>query len=153
MVERTIEHTARELAGVFYDTVRSAESLDHKVQISRRGRIYLQIDPLAFRKTYPHVRDYIAGRKHGRVERDAEKGTVKHIDDGSVTMGTPGWMFWYDAARQQLVAMLANPMTHENIKAAITDALIEDREKQFKQEAAGGLPANIPQRRVIGERG
>ena len=138
MSERTIQHTARELAGEFYDVVRAAESKDEKVQISQRGRIYLQVDPKAFGKTYPTVKEYLAGRKHGRIERLPD-GTVLHIDDGTVTQDTPGWRHWYDQARQMLVQMLNNPGTHENIKRSIMDALIEDREKQLKAEARGQI--------------
>jgi len=151
MTERTIQHHARELAGIFYDSVRSAEDADEKVQISRRGRILLQIDPKAFRKTYPTVKDYIAGRRHGRIQR-ALDGAIIHIDDGQVYQDTPGWMFWYDAARGQLVEMLNQPNLSEHLKNGIFEALKEDREKQLKQEAAGIRSPNITQRHVIGAR-
>lgn len=132
MVERTIEHHARELAGIFYEGVRAAESRDEKVQISQRGRILLNIEPRLFAKTYPTLKDYIAGRKHGREERFPD-GSIRHVDDGSVRIDTPGWLHWYKAAREQLVAMLAMPQVHENLKAAIYEALKEDREKDLKQ--------------------
>jgi hypothetical protein len=147
VTERTIEHQARELAGAFYDTVRSAEDADEKVQISRRGRVYLQIDPKAFRKTYPTVRDYLAGRKHGYTQRKSD-GTVVHIDDGKVRQGTPGWMHFYDSARGQLTQMLGMPHVHENLKRGIYDALLEDREKQLKQAARGQKPLNVTQRKL-----
>ena len=64
--------------------VRSAEDADEKVQISKRGRIYLQMDPKGFAKTYPTARGlYFAGRQHGRMEHLID-GTVRHIDDGSI---------------------------------------------------------------------
>jgi hypothetical protein len=147
VVERTIQHYARELAGVFYDTVRSAEDADFKVQVSQRGRVLLQIDPKAFAKTFPTVKDYLAGRRHGRVEHLPD-GTVRHIDDGTVSMDTPGWLHWYDAARQQLTQMLGRPDIDENLKKGIYEALIEDREKQLNQEARGQQGPNITQRKL-----
>jgi hypothetical protein len=151
VTERTIQHYARELAGAFYDTVRSAESQDEKVQISKRGRVLLQIDPKAFGKTFPTVKDYLAGRRHGRMEHLPD-GTVRHIDDGTVSMDTPGWLHWYDAARAQLTEMLGRPDVHENIKKGIYEALLEDREKQLKQEARGQQGPNITQRHMNGVR-
>lgn len=150
MTERTIRSMAKELAGTFYDVVRSAESADEKVQITKRGRIFLQIDPKLFAKTFPTVKDYLAGRRHGRIERLLD-GTVRHIDDGSVAMDTPGWMHWYDRGRQMLIAMLNNPGTHENIKDGILAALVEDREKQLKQFDPR-LSPNIAQRHRMGVR-
>ena len=154
MTERTIEHHARELAGIFYEGVRAAESRDEKVQISQRGRILLNIEPRLFAKTYPTLKDYIAGRKHGREERFPD-GSIRHVDDGSVRIDTPGWLHWYKAAREQLVAMLAMPQVHENLKAAIYEALKEDREKELKQTDPR-LSPNITQASIgslIGERG
>ena len=150
MTERTIEHIARELAGQFYDTVRSAESRDEKVQLSQRGRVLLQIDPKLFGKTYPTVKDYLVGRRHGTVNRAWETGVTTHIDDGKVYQDCPGWMYWYDQARQMAVEMLRSPQVHENLKEAIMAALIEDREKELEREAQGGIPNNIPQRHDTG---
>ena len=147
MVERTIQHYARELAGIFYDTVRSAEDADLKVQISQRGRVLLQIDPKAFAKTFPTVKDYLAGRRHGHIQHLPD-GTVRHIDDGTVSMDTPGWLHWYDAARQLLTQMLGRPDIDENLKKGIYEALIEDREKQLNQEARGQQGPNITQRKL-----
>ena len=145
MTERTIRSMAKELAGTFYDVVRSAENADEKVQITKRGRILLQVDPKLFAKTFPTVKDYLAGRRHGRIERLLD-GTVRHIDDGSVTDDTPGWMHWYDQARQQLVAMLNDPTVAPALKEGILAAVIEDREKQLKQTDPR-LSPNITQRR------
>ena len=150
MTERTIEHMARELAGRFYDEVRSAESRQEKIQISQRGRIFLQVDPTVFRKTFPTVKDYLAGRHHGHTKRDLEKGIVTHVDDGQVRLGPPGWLHWYDQARQMLVDMLDNPMVHDNLKAGIYDAILEDRQKEI--DADGKPSPNITQRHAIGAR-
>jgi hypothetical protein len=150
MTERTIEHIARELAGTFYDTVRSAESKDEKVQIRQRGRLLLQIDPKLFAKTFPTVKDYLSGTRHGQVQRAWQTGVTTHLDDGKIYQDYPGWMYWYDQARQIAVEMLSSSQIHENLKQAIMDALIEDREKELKREADGGIPNNIPQRHNMG---
>ena len=147
MVERTIQHYARELAGAFYDTVRSAESQNEKVQISQRGRVLLQIDPKAFAKTFPTVKDYLAGRRHGRMEQLSD-GTVRHVNDGTITEDTPGWLHWVAPARQHMTEMLGRPDVHENIKKGIYEALIEDREKQLQQEERGQQGPNITQRKL-----
>jgi hypothetical protein len=154
MTEATIRSYAKDLAGTFYDAVRSAESLGEKVQIQRRGRVYMNIDPKAFAKTYPTLKDYMRGVKHGRTERKLG-GTVIHIDDGSQTMDTPGWLFWYDAARKQLTEMLGMAHVSEHMKKAIFKAIIEDREKQLKQEGDGTdriFSPKITQRTQIGPR-
>ena len=148
MTERTIQHTARELAGQFYDMVRSAESQDEKVQFRKRGRIVLQIDPKVFAKTFPTVKDYLAGRRHGHMERSPD-GVIRHVDDGTMSLDTPGWMYFYDQARKMLVEMLNSPTTHENVKAGIVAALIEDREKQMKADQHHLLSPKIPQRRFL----
>ena len=148
MTERTIQHVARELAGQFYDFVRSKEDGDEKVQMQQRGRILLQIDPKAFAKTFPTQKDYITGRHHGVMKRDWATGRVWH-EEGPVHQEVPGWMYWYDVARQRCVELLKSPDTHDNIKAAIMEALVEDREKQLRQEERGELPINIPQRKVF----
>jgi hypothetical protein len=150
MTERTIRSLAVELAGQFYDTVRSAEKAGEKVHIRRAstGRAVQQIDPTAFGKTYPKLRDYLAGTKYGTVKH-LPNGTVFHIDDGRIVHGTPGWMHWYDAARQMLVEMLARPDVDERRKEQIMDALVEDRDKQHKQDEMLIKSPAIPQRRHI----
>ncbi len=152
MTERTIEHIAKEFAGEFYDFVRSKEDGDDKVQMKQRGRILLQIDPKLFSKCYPKVKDYLAGRRHGRMQRNWVSGQLRHIDDGKVYQEPPGWMHWYDLARQRAVEMLTHPHVTEHLKSAIIDALLEDREKQLRQEARHKPFANIPQRHIIGSR-
>ena len=153
MTERTIRHLAVELAGEFYDTVRSAEKAGEKVQIRKAstGRTLQQIDPLAFGKTFPTVKDYLAGRRHGRVKH-LPNGMVHWVDTGEVTEDTPGWMHWYDAARQNLVEMLNRPDIDERRKQQIMDALVEDREKQLKNEAMMIKSPQITQRRFIDAR-
>ena len=146
MTERTIEHVARELAGEFYDVVRSAESRDEKVQISRRGRVLLQIEPKLFAKTFPTVRDYLAGRRHGFMAAKPD-GIRYHIDDGKVYQTTPGWLHFYDAARAKLTEMLGMGSIHDNLKKGIYDAILEDREKDLRAQLKGQT-AKIPQRRL-----
>jgi hypothetical protein len=135
MTERTIRSLAKELAGQFYDIVRTAESQGEKIQLRRGERVFLQIDPKTFGKTYPTVKDYLIGRKFGSVERSAD-GMVRHVDDGNVTLGAPGWASWYDLARQTLVGMLGNIGTTNETKAAIMDAIVEDRQKQLAKQGA-----------------
>lgn len=149
MTERTIQHVARELAGEFYDFVRSAESKSERVQIEQRGRVFLDIDPKLFAKTYPTVKDYIAGLKHGKMQRNWITGKIRHVDDGKVYADTPGWMFWYEMARQRCIELLNHPDVSERHKLAITESIIEDREKQLAQQARGIAPANIPQRKGL----
>jgi hypothetical protein len=150
MTERTIRALAVELAGQFYDTVRSAEKAGEKVHIRRAstGRAIQQIDPTAFGKTYPRLRDYLAGTKYGTVKH-LPNGAVVHVNDGRIDHGPPGWMHWYDAARQMLVEMLARPDIDERRKEQIMDALVEDRDKQHKQEEKMIKSPAIPQRRFI----
>src|ERR1019366_7278002 len=133
MTERTIEHLARELAGTFYDTVRSAEKAGEKVQIRQAssGRTVQQIDPLAFGKTFPAVKDYLKGHKHGRVQH-LPNGVVRWIDTGEVYDDTPGWLHWYDMARRMLVEMLDRTDVSAQRKAQIFESITEDRNKQLK---------------------
>jgi hypothetical protein len=145
LVERTIAHTARELAGKFYDFVRSAEKRGEKVDVRFNGRTLQNIDPTAFGKSFPTVKDYLAGRRYGEVEHRAD-GTVFWKDTGKWRQYVPGWMSFYEMARQLNVQMLAEPHVTDTMKERIFDAIIEDREKQLKQEAKGIKPANIPQR-------
>jgi hypothetical protein len=150
MTERTIKHLAIELAGKFYDTVRSAEKAGEKVQIrqSSTGRTLQQIDPRAFGKTFPTEKDYIAGRRHGRVKHQRD-GSVFWVDTGEVYEDTPGWLHWYDMARQMLVEMLGRPDISEHRKKQIFDAIVEDREKQMKQEAMLIKSPQITQRHSL----
>lgn len=145
VTERTIRSTAKELAGKFYELNASAEARGEKVHVQHRGRTLQTIEPGIFRKCFPTVKAYINGERHGYTEH-LPNGVVRHVDDGAIYSITPGWAHWYDAARQTLVAMLADPHTHENVKAAIMDAIIEDREKQLKQEEGGIKPADVVQR-------
>lgn len=150
MTERTIRSLAVELAGQFYELVRSAEKNGEKVHIRKigRGRPLQTIDPFAFGKTYPKLKDYLAGTKYGRIEH-LPNGVVRHIDDGSIRGDTPGWMHWYDMARQMLVAMLARPDVDERRKQQIMDALLEDREKEIKQDALMIKSPQITQRHSL----
>ena len=149
MTERTIQHVARELAGEFYDFVRSAESRDERVQIQQRGRIMLDIDPKAFGKTFPTVKDYIAGRRHGKMQRNWISGQIRHVDDGKIYQDTPGWMYWYEMARQRCVEMLNNNDVQPHLKEAIFDSLLEDRHKELERKDKGLPLPNIPQRTTL----
>jgi hypothetical protein len=152
MTERTIRSLAKELAAQFYDMTRCAEGAGEKVHIQHRGRTLQTIEPGLFAKTYPTEKDYLVGRRHGRIET-LPSGVVRHVDDGSITPTVPGWAHWYDQARQMLVAMLANPTTHENLKEGIMAALVEDREEQYRQQELRIKPAGITQRHGMEKRG
>ena len=151
VTERTIRSLAKELAGNFYEMTRSAEGSGEKIHMKFRGRTLQTIEPGIFAKTYPTVKDYLTGKRHGHVEH-LPNGVVRHVADGSITDVKPGWAHWYDHARQMLVAMLSNPGTHENLKEAIMKALVEDREEQLKLEAQGLKPADITQRHSMERR-
>ena len=147
MTEATIRSVAKEIAGEFYQFIRSAESRGEKhVQVSRGERALLNIRPDVFGKTYPTVKDYLSGRRHGRIGRTPE-GSIYHIDDGSLQQDTPGWLYWYDMARQRLVEMLNRNDVTEHMKDRILEAIIEDREKELRQKP--GDSPNIAQRRHL----
>lgn len=145
MTERTIRSTAKELAGKFYELNTAAEARGEKVHMQHRGRTMQTIEPGIFRKCFPTAKAYISGERHGYTEH-LPNGIVRHVNDGVVYSVMPGWAHWYDAARQTLVTMLSDPTTHENIKNAIVDALVEDRDKQIEHEAKGIKPADVVQR-------
>ena len=145
MSEATIKHLATELAGWHYDLVRSSER-----NLTKRwpGGMMQQIDPKIFVKTYPTIKDFLKGRMHGRkIER---YGKVSWVDTGEITMGPPAYLMFYEAARLMLVDMLGRPDTPEYRKKQLYDAIVEDREKQLKQERMRIKSPAIPQRKAIG---
>ena len=151
MVERTIRSMAKERAAKHYEWVRAIESMDPKVQDHLRGRCFKagMMDPLIVGKVYPSLKDYLTGKQHGTIERLLD-GTVRHVDDGSISQGVPGWMNHIDGARKEITAMLGRSDVHENLKQGIYKALIEDREKQIEQQAKGMQNLQVPQRKVLG---
>ena len=147
MTEATIRSVAKELAGEFYELVRSAESRGERhVQIKRGERAFLNIRPDVFGKTFPTAKDYLSGKRHGRVGRTPEGG-IYHIDDGSLQQDTPGWLYWYDMARQRLTEMLGRNDVTEHMKERIFEAIVEDREKELRQKP--GLSPDITQRKHL----
>ena len=145
MTEATIRSVAKELAGQFYDFIRDAESRGEKyVSLKRGERAFLDIRPDVFGKTFPTAKDYLTGTRHGRVGRTPE-GTIYHIDDGSRQQDTPGWLYWYDMARQRLVEMLNSGSVTDHMKERIFEALVADREKEQRQNP--GQSPNITQRK------
>lgn len=144
MTERTIRSLAKELAAVMYEDACTARKRGEKLEFrdAVTNRLLRVIEPELFLKTYPTLKDYWAGRKHGRMESKIESSGVQvsfHVDDGSITKGAPGWAFHYKRARDRLVRMLGLPDTvvHPQMKEAIAKALIEDREKQLEHEYLG----------------
>ena len=64
-------------------------------------------------------------------------------------MGVPGHMFFYEIARQMLVQMLGRDDVSEHRKKQVYDSIMEDREKQLKQERMRIKSPAIPQRKAI----
>ena len=147
MSEATIKNLAIELAGMHYDFVRSHECSDEKLTARWPGGMVQQIDPLIFSHTYPTLKDFLIGRKHGRKVENY--GAVSWEDTGQVTMGVPGHMFFYEIARQMLVQMLGQGDISEHRKKQVYDAITEDREKQLKQERMRIKSPAIPQRKAM----
>lgn len=148
MSEATIKNLAVELAGMHYDFVRSHEDSKEGLTARWPGGMVQQIEPLIFSKTYPTLKDFLIGRKHGR--KVESYGEVSWEDTGQVTMGVPGHMFFYEIARQVLVQMLGREDVSDHRKKQVYDAIMEDREKQLKQERMRVKPLGIPQRKSIG---
>ena len=149
LTERTIRSLAKELAGKFYEMNVDAEARGEKVHMRMRGRTMQTIEPGLFRKSFPTAKDYIVGRRYGVIQH-LPNGVVRWVDtEGRWTQDTPGWSHWYDAARQQLVAMLNEGSVSDHMKECIMAALVEDREQQLKAEAARIKPSQIPQRHLL----
>ncbi len=72
-----------------------------------------------FRAAFPTFKDYMRGHQH------MPDGTIQQID--------PGWQHHLGLARKTLAIMLGQPDSkiHPNVKNAIFDALIEDRNRQL----------------------
>lgn len=145
MGERTTEHLAREFAGEFYDFVRSSEG---KVSVRWNGRTLQNIDTRAFAKSFPTVKDYLAGRRWGKIIHQKD-GTVFWQDTGGYVHTLPGWLYFVGMAREAMIEMLKRPDVSEVMKERIFDAVIEDRGKQARMEELGIKPANVPQRKTI----
>lgn len=75
-----------------------------------------------FRQAFPTLKAYMRGQWHQ--------------PDGSIKAYRPGWMHHVELARKVMALMLGKPdsVVHPNIKNAIFNALIEDRDRQFKAE-------------------
>src|SRR5215831_17639574 len=109
LAERTIRSVARAFAAEYYDFVRCHENCGEKLHTRWPGGMTQKVDPKLFCKTYPKLKDYLAGHKHGRkVER---LGNVYWEDTGEITEGVPAELFFYDMARQAIVQMLGRPGT------------------------------------------
>ena len=88
MSEATIKNLAIELAGMHYDFVRSHEHSDENLTARWPGGMVQEIDPLIFSHTYPTLKDFLTGRKHGRKVENY--GAVSWEDTGQITMGRAG---------------------------------------------------------------
>lgn len=74
-----------------------------------------------FRKAFPTFKAYMRGQWHK--------------PDGSITAYRPGWLHHVNLARQVLASMLGNMNVHDNLKQAIYQAIIDDRERSAKSGA------------------
>ena len=79
--------------------------------------------------------------------------TLKHFmrgqwvqPDGSIKLYRPGWMHFVDTARKRMAIMLGENTTSEYLKYRIFDALIEDRDREYKtQNTNRKLVKDLPQ--------
>lgn len=74
-----------------------------------------------FRKAFPTFKHYMRGQW---VQAD-----------GSIKAYRPGWLHHVGHARKMMALMLGQPGVTPVVKERIFDALIEDRNRQFKAEA------------------
>lgn len=74
----------------------------------------------AFRQAFPTLQAFMRGQWHQ--------------PDGSIKLYRPGWMHFVDTARKRMAQMLGEKGTTEYLKYRIFDALIDDRNRQFKAE-------------------
>lgn len=124
MSERTIRTLAKELAGEFYEQKRSDRfrSKNSKTRAKMLKQLpdgtAIEIDVIVpFIEAYPTSKQF----------------SIAH------------WPLFYDVARKCLVTMLAMDCVHDNLKQAIRDALVEDRQKQINNEARGKPRQNLIQ--------
>ena len=116
MTERTIRSVAKELASVFYEQA-GGDLFGTAPQDRERSK--------RFRQTYPTRRDFMRG--------------IQHLPNGSKQIDKPGWLFFVEAARKRLVQMLADPVTHDNVKDGIMKALLEEHQKATSPKAVSLL--------------
>ena len=112
MTERTIRNLAKELAGIFYESRRTPEfrngeqlvTVYHDVNVA--GKMMEVPAKIPFKVAYPTIQHYIRA----------------------------WWPHFIEPARKMLVAMLAMPDSRVSplMKERISNALIEDREKELK---------------------
>ena len=84
------------------------------------GAFYDQNRTPGFRQAFPTLKAFNRGQWHQ--------------PDGSIKAYRPGWLHFVEPARRRLAQMLGDPATSDYVKNAIFNALIEDRNRQFKQE-------------------
>jgi hypothetical protein len=73
-----------------------------------------------FRKAFPNFKNFMRGQWHQA--------------DGSIKLYRPGWLHFVALARKRMATILGDKAVHPHIKEAIFNALIEDRNRQFKAE-------------------
>lgn len=74
-----------------------------------------------FRRAFPTFKHYMRGQ------------WVQ--PDGSITAYRPGWLHHVELARRMLATMLGHANVHENLKHAIYQAILDDRERSMRPGA------------------
>lgn len=123
MVERTIKHTAIDLAGAFYDGKRSDMFRDFDA-----------LTPVYRPKLLP---DGSAVIVDGQPLEEKVMVPIGEAYPDAKAYAKASWPLFVNLARQTLVWMLGQPSTSEFKKDAIHKALVEDRENQIKAEMRG----------------
>jgi hypothetical protein len=143
MAERLILHLANEYAARHYEYVRANEDADRLRHRWPNGMVQ-DIDPKLFVKTFPTLKDYLRGLRHGR--KVEQRTGVYWQDTGEIHAYLPAAWHFYAMARTSLALMLGDPTVSEYKKESIREALIRDREKQLEQERLSIRSTPIPQR-------
>lgn len=99
------------------------------------GVYYDQERTPGFRKAFPTLKAYMRGQWHQ--------------PDGSIRAYRPGWQHHVELARKMMATMLgmSDSVVHLNVKNAIFEGLIEDRNRQFKAEQTKWLK-DLPQAKM-----
>lgn len=116
MSEHLIRTLAKEYAGIFYeqkrsDKFRSKDSMTRARTLKQLpdGTVVEVPVTVNFFKAYPNARTFIKGH----------------------------WPLFYDAARKSLITMLSLDSVSEEHKAAIHEAIVKDRQGEYRQPLGG----------------
>jgi hypothetical protein len=145
MTVMMIRKLAKEIAGMFYEQADGGALWGDDPERS----------PM-FRDTFPTVGDFLRGYQRcaanfcpvlGPDGQPVEKIYFRvQGSDRWWKIGTPGWHYHVEVARQRLVQMLTEPDVSQHEKRAIADALIEENARATSPQARSLL-----QRRLAGK--